>query len=426
MFAVRACVGLTLAAVATAEHTSAQSSAEIKSKIDAHTGAVASLEHEIKRYEAELAAVGRDADTLEGAVARLTISIKKFNADIALTEREISETSARIATLSGNISDKERRIAQNTAAIAETLRRVREQEAATLIEVVLSESRLSGFWDSVASIRQFQETIRTELASLRAVKTELEGLREKEEDEQLELIGLRIQLADQKSLVEAERREQRELLRLTKNKESNYQELLATKLAEKEAFEREIHALEAALEIAIDPLKLPEKRPGVLAWPLESITVTQYFGNTDFARANAGIYQGKGHNGIDFRASVGTSVKSALVGIVEAAGDTDLVRGCSSYGKWVLVRHANGLSTLYAHLSLVKVTEGSKVATGDIIGYSGKTGYSTGPHLHFTVYATQGVRVQRFANSVNCKNASIPIADLKAYLNPLDYLPAMP
>ncbi len=424
---VWACIALNLAAVFAVQYdVQAQSFAEIKSKIDAHTGTIAELEQEIRRYEGELAALNREAETLESAVARLTISIKKFNADIALTERRINDASTRIGALGADIAGKERRMSQNTAAIAETLRRVRESESTSLLEVVLSEPRLSGFFDSVAGIRQFQETIRTDLASLRAVKTELEGLREKEEDEQLELIELHSRLADQKSLVESERAEQRELLAMTKNKETSYQDLLARKRAEKEAFEREINALEAALEIAIDPSKLPEKRPGVLAWPLESITITQHFGNTDFARANAGLYQGKGHNGVDFRASVGTSVKSALSGVVAAVGDTDLVSGCSSYGRWVLVRHANGLSTLYAHLSLVKVTQGSEVATGETLGYSGKTGYSTGPHLHFTVYATQGVRVQKFANSINCKNATIPIADLKAYLNPLDYLPAMP
>jgi murein DD-endopeptidase MepM/ murein hydrolase activator NlpD len=422
------CVILTffLAAVFTAAHfTSAQSFSDIQSKITERNGAVEELEEEIRSYEGELAEVNLEAETLENAVARLTISIKKFNADIALTERKISDASARISLLGEDITDKERRMAQNSAAIAETLRRVREHEAATLLEIVLSERRLSSFWDSVSSIRQFQEVIRADLAMLRAIKADLETVRREEEREQQELITLRSRLTDENSIVEYQRAEQRELLRVTKNKESNYQELLRDKRAKKEAFEREISALEAALEIAIDPSKLPAARPGVLAWPLESVTITQYFGNTDFARANAGVYQGKGHNGVDFRASVGTPVRAALAGMVEAVGDTDVVRGCYSYGKWALVRHANGLSTLYAHLSLIKAAQGSEVATGEIVGYSGKTGYSTGPHLHFTLYATQGVRVQKFANSVNCKNATIPIADLKAYLNPLDYLPAI-
>ncbi|HEY4508236.1 MAG TPA: M23 family metallopeptidase, partial [Candidatus Paceibacterota bacterium] len=109
-------------------------------------------------------------------------------------------------------------------------------------------------------------------------------------------------------------------------------------------------------------------------------------------------------------------------GTVKGAGNTDTVCPGASYGKWVLIEHANGLSTLYAHLSLIKVSEGQEVATGETVGYSGETGYATGPHLHFTVYATQGVRIMNRKSAVCGGTYRMPIADLKAYLNPLKYL----
>ena len=152
--------------------------------------------------------------------------------------------------------------------------------------------------------------------------------------------------------------------------------------------------------------------------------VTQYFGNTEFAKS--GAYSGKGHNGVDFRAAIGTPVKAALSGTVEGTGNTDAVRGCYSYGKWVLVKHSNGLTSLYAHLSEISASRGEEVRTGEIIGYSGNTGYSTGPHLHFTVYASNGVRVMKLGESTGkktpCANAEIPVSPLGAYLNPMDYL----
>lgn len=98
---------------------------------------------------------------------------------------------------------------------------------------------------------------------------------------------------------------------------------------------------------------------------------------------------------------------------------------CYSYGKWALIKHANGLATLYAHLSHIGTSKGEAVATGSFLGYSGNTGYSTGPHLHFTTYVADQVRIVRLGDIktiTNCAAAEIPVAPTEAYLNPLNYL----
>jgi len=83
------------------------------------------------------------------------------------------------------------------------------------------------------------------------------------------------------------------------------------------------------------------------------------------------------HYGVDIKLYRGEEVKSAFEGIVRIAHyDGD-------YGKVVVVRHNNGLETLYAHLSKLNVKEGDKVEAGDVVGLGGNTGRSTGSHLHF-------------------------------------------
>ena len=115
-------------------------------------------------------------------------------------------------------------------------------------------------------------------------------------------------------------------------------------------------------------------------------------------------------------------ITASADGKVVGTGDTDTVCPGASYGKWILIEHGNGLSTLYGHLSLPKVSAGEAVLRGTVIGYSGNTGYSTGPHLHFTVYAADGVKIMEKKSQV-CKGAyTMPVADLRAYLNPIDYL----
>lgn len=85
------------------------------------------------------------------------------------------------------------------------------------------------------------------------------------------------------------------------------------------------------------------------------------------------------HTGLDFAAASGTPVFSALAGTVVEAG------WGGAYGNHLIVKHANGVKTLYAHLSSAGVAVGDKVLRGQRIGAVGSTGNSTGPHLHFEV-----------------------------------------
>ena len=89
------------------------------------------------------------------------------------------------------------------------------------------------------------------------------------------------------------------------------------------------------------------------------------------------------HLGIDISGHIGDPVRAAFAGTVVFGGPAP--RGYSGYGTIVVIGHANGLTTLYAHLSRVSVAAGRKVAPGDVVGAMGCTGSCTGPHLHFEV-----------------------------------------
>jgi len=85
------------------------------------------------------------------------------------------------------------------------------------------------------------------------------------------------------------------------------------------------------------------------------------------------------HSGIDLAAPYGTPIKASEGGVVIYSG------WYGGYGKVVILDHAKGFSTLYAHLSSTKVAVGARVKQGEVVGFEGSTGYATGPHLHFEV-----------------------------------------
>ncbi len=89
-----------------------------------------------------------------------------------------------------------------------------------------------------------------------------------------------------------------------------------------------------------------------------------------------------GYNAVDFAGSIGTSITAAAGGEVIVSKNSGWNGG---YGNYVVIKHANGVQTLYAHLSSAAVSVGSTVGAGEVIGSMGNTGKSTGPHLHFEV-----------------------------------------
>ncbi|WP_192178992.1 peptidoglycan DD-metalloendopeptidase family protein [Mesorhizobium amorphae] len=138
-------------------------------------------------------------------------------------------------------------------------------------------------------------------------------------------------------------------------------------------FDSKVKELDEALD-ALDHLK-KEARKLPLANPAPGHSVTSPFGvRTDPILGTAAL-----HSGMDFRAPIGMAAKVTAPGVVVKAGWN------GGYGRMVEVDHGNGFATRYGHLSEIDVTVGQKLAAGDIIGKTGSSGRSTGPHLHYEV-----------------------------------------
>ncbi len=420
-------VSLTLATFAPLSSIStadAQSTDEIQSKINQRQEDIKALEKEIASYQKQINELGSQADSLAATIKSLDLTRKKLEADIKLTEKKITDKTIEIRQLGLDINDKEETIVDDRRIISLALKTMNESGSRSLPELLLNDRSLSDTWDSLDQLGAVQKGLVDRIEELLQAKTHLESNKKSSEKAKADLLALNNQLNSQKKIVEGTTAEKNQILKETKNSEASYAALLALREQQKQAFEREVTALEDALKIDVNPGSIPGTGSGVLKWPLDTVRITQYFGNTSFATANPQIYKSGSHPGVDFGASIGTQVKAAMTGVVVGSGNMDLAGGgrCRAYGKWIMVKHANGLSTLYAHLSLIGVTTGQTVVTGETIGYSGNTGASTGPHLHFGVYATEGVRITNLNSSSYCAGVLYPLADPSAYLNPLSYL----
>ncbi len=387
---------------------------------------LAEIEKEIAKFEAELKTVGAEKQTLQKAINQLTLERKKVSAEISRTENLITSTDLEINKLILEINKTERSIEENEQAIAQIIRAEYKAGEISLVELMLKHNQLSEFWSTFEAHEAVRDSMTSKVAELSSMKRLLDEKRNENTSKRFSLVSLQTQYKDQNTALANNHAEQSDLLQATKNEEKNYQKLLAEKQEAREQIIKDLRNFESQLQFILDPSTIPTAGSGVFDWPLKNVIVTQYFGGTEFAKRNPSVYAGRAyHPGIDLGTPRGTAIYAPLSGTVRATGNTDLVPGCYSWGKWTLIDHANGLSTLYAHQDVISVTPGQKVATGEVIGYSGNTGYSTGPHLHFTVYAKDGVTVRKFneiKTSTSCGPASTPVAAADAYLDPTLYL----
>lgn len=420
---------------------------EIQQKITEQNAKIAALEKEIAEYESTLNQIGGQKTTLQSEINRIDISRKKIAADIAVSQNKITSANLELKRLGGAIDDKAKRIEDSTNTIAKSLRTLYEIGDSTLVEQLLSADGIIEAWREVDRNTQLGIALKNEIVNLQNTKQALTVDYGATQKEKATLVALQKQLAGQKTVLDQNRTEQATLLTQTKNKESTFQKLLAEKQQAKLDFEKQLGDYEASLKYTLDPNSIPKAGKGILSFPLDPsfmsrckdrtstfkniYCITQYFGDTAFSQT--GAYNGKGHNGVDFGSPEGTPVVAALNGIVLGTGNTDLShdstgRQCYSYGKWVYIQHPNGLGTIYAHLSVISVSKGQNVSTGALLGYSGKTGYATGPHLHFSVYVANQVKIinlgtiQSATSKTPCANATMPVAPTQAYLNPMEYL----
>ena len=192
---------------------------------------------------------------------------------------------------------------------------------------------------------------------------------------------------NRQKIVKDTKAERQQILQQTKNKESIYEQQFETLRKLQQQIASEIESLDAVLRTKIDPSLLPKAVSGVLGMPIageKKSLLTQDYGATAFAKYG---YRGKWHNGIDFGSPIGTPVVAVEDGAVMAVGDQDRYCYRGAYGKFIVINHNNNLTTLYGHLSRQTVQKGDTVAKGQVIGYVGRTGYATGPHLHLTLFA---------------------------------------
>lgn len=355
----------------------------LKQKIEEKNAVLQNIQAQREILEDNLEQISKSQNSLKKELRAMDSNISQLNLSVRENAVIIEKLGLEIKSLEQGILDARASIVNKREAIKQLLVEMQLQQQQGILAVVLKSATLSENLEEINRIMSVNQGLQNGIVELEnleeGIKDKIEGIKLKREQEQIE----RTNLENRKGIVSEQKGEKERILTITKSTEEVYQEQLSALEKMQMDIASEIEAIESELRKKIDPNLIPIAREGVFALPAIG-NLTQGYGNTRFARTG---YKSGRHNGVDIGASIGSEIFAAEDGQVIAVGDQDKYCRKGAYGKFVMIKHPNGLTTLYGHFSKYIVAIGQHVERGQIIGYVGKTGYATGPHLHFTVFA---------------------------------------
>jgi murein DD-endopeptidase MepM/ murein hydrolase activator NlpD len=410
-FAVPAALTISMFMCATTVSLPAKASTmtaeQLRQAIDAKSRELENLNNQIKSTQAQLDTISTQKQTLKGDIAKLDYTIHQLELAISASKVSIQKMTLELAALNDQRIQTEQAISSNREAIGETLRELQSKDNEELLTILLKNQSLSDGVLELQSLQNFQDKLRSSIDAMTALSADLAQTIDKTSQKKAEIEIENRNARNRQLIVQDQKSQKSILLQETKDRENIYQSQLSALQKQRDSIGQEIADMEQQLRAKFDPSVLPLKRPGVLAYPVANPLVTQEYGATAFAQR---AYGTKFHNGIDFAASIGTPIMAAEDGTVFAVGNN----GRYQYGRYIVIKHENNLATIYAHMSRQIVSVNQTVVRGQIIGYSGDTGYATGPHLHFGVYWAPSVTLQNVPPA-----GLVPIG---VAINPADYL----
>ena len=324
-------------------------------------------------------------NTLQEKISLLQDKISNLESDKTALQSEIDATQAKIEKTAADIEETQRQIDQKPkefdATYAEYCQRLRAMYisgSASTLEVLLTCSDLSSLLTRSEMIKSVSQQDSATLDSLMKKMEEIEAQKQKLEEKRNQTDKAALQknindISSTKADLDSEAAECNAQMRKLSKQSSEYQEAIETDQKQLQQVQNDIRAaIAAAGSHGSGSISGSHgSGNGRLRYPTDSRSISAGYPNYS---------SGRYHGGIDFPVSTGSNVYAA------ASGTVILVKYLNySYGRYLIIDHGDGLSTLYAHNSQILVSVGDKVSAGQVVAKSGSTGNSTGPHCHFEV-----------------------------------------
>lgn len=368
-----------------------ESAGATQAKISNMKSQISQITTQIKDIQTKLDAVRSDKSQAVQQKQYLDEQIALSDQRIAQLDQIIQEYDTAIAEKQAEIDDLHAQEEAQYALFCERVRSMEEHGTVSYLSIIFNAASFSELLDNIMLVGEIMDYDQGVIDMLQATRASVEQAEAELEEGKADQQALR----DEEAAARAELAEQEaaaaQLVQEIAQKESEYQAAIQQKKDEEAQIEKEMQAAQKAFEEEQRKAKEEEERrkqqgqsggssqvivsESGFAWPLPGyLTLTSKYGwRTLYGRSEF-------HLGTDIPAPRGTPIQAAKTGKVTTSTSH------WSYGNYVVVTHSDGTQTLYAHMSQRAVSVGQVVSQGQVIGYVGSTGNSTGNHLHFEVW----------------------------------------
>jgi len=364
--------------------------------VTAPAAPAADLTHQLEEKESRLEEAKERKGVLtttisryQARIHRLTGAVEAIRGREAVTRARLDAEGARLATASELLERSRDHLARLRDHLRVALQALRERLVAMyetgrpeLLDVIIGEGDLEDvearaeYLDAIHTadeaaagrVRELRDGVALTVERRAAAKGEIEHARDVIATEARELLATRGALQGRQSALVSARGDREAALATVRHHETELD-------GDVEAIQGKIAEELAATGSMPLPLGAIKPGSGSMIWPVDG-PIASGFG----PRAIEGSYEY--HPGIDIAVPEGTPIRAALSGTVAF---TEPEASSGGYGNYTCIDHGGGLSTCYAHQSAFAVSPGEAVQQGEVIGYSGCTGYCLGPHVHFEV-----------------------------------------
>lgn len=384
---------LTLAAAGSVRPAYAAKTAAELEEEQRKAAQIAALEQKKKEQQEKLKELEKQIAEAKAKKEDVMVTKNLLDQRNQLLLEQIDDTQNQIDDAAAQIARYELLEQEQYELFCQQVRSEEERGSLSYLSVLFKATSMADLLNRMEFVNEVAEYNKTLIAAMKetrenikAEKTEMEAKEAKLGEQQDELQG---KLDETTKLMNEYAADQREL-----------EKLYAAEEAAGKAIVAEINRLMAESDV------VPSAEGFI--WP---VTTSRKISSPQGNRVSPGNGIGSSnHKGVDIcNVSYSSKIYATKSGkvLIASMPYSDPDGGSSGYGNYVVIDHGGGMSTLYAHMSIVKVSVGQYVTQGDVIGVTGNTGASTGPHLHYEVHST---------TMVNGRAVTV-------YENPLNYLP---